>query len=542
MKKLTATLIIACGLVAGSLHQADAAAVMRLSADGGVTWTNVVDNGPLDKDLTPGFITYSGPVGNWVVVIASGLAAPPSNTPLTPAMDLSTLDFSLDPETLIVQMSDTDFIPFPNETFVASLTTTTDGTLTYNTYRDTGNVLFGTTANSPTAAQLTTEGPFTGGTFTSSKSVVIANGGTAPYSLTLETTVVHTGAGQTTSDASLFALPQPPCDCALTFNSPASINICEGEAIPAIVASQTCAGVLTSAPVTVTGTVTNGACPQFTITRTNIAVSGCSVTNTFVQTITVNCPVDCTLTLSAAKVLVGSNYTASVADAGPGATYDWSIDNGTIQPHGNTTTITWTAGTDTSNPVTIFVTVTTAAGCKTVCNQGVPFSPPPPTNLGSGDTATIGFWHNKNGQGLILNAPNSPALGNWLGMNFSCLFGSLKGKNNSVVAAAFLTDFGVKGQKTYAQILAGAFAIYFTSSDLAGSGAGKFGFNITPGGTGAKSYNVGALGTVIGLQNNQSYTIMQLLKQANADCPLTAAQFDAFNTIFSDINQKGDIN
>jgi hypothetical protein len=214
MKKLTATLIIACGLVAGSLHQADAAAVMRLSADGGVTWTNVVDNGPLDKDLTPGFITYSGPVGNWVVVIASGLAAPPSNTPLTPAMDLSTLDFSLDPETLIVQMSDTDFIPFPNETFVASLTTTTDGTLTYNTYRDTGNVLFGTTANSPTAAQLTTEGPFTGGTFTSSKSVVIANGGTAPYSLTLETTIVHTGGGQTTSDAFLFALPAPdttPC-------------------------------------------------------------------------------------------------------------------------------------------------------------------------------------------------------------------------------------------------------------------------------------------------------------------------------------------
>jgi hypothetical protein len=540
MKKLT-TLILACGLLASGVHQAAAVAVMRLSADGGVTWTNVVDNGPADTDPEVGLITYAGPVGNWVAVISTGLGAPVIGTPTTPTMDLSTLDFSTDPETLIVQMSDTNFIPFPNETFVATLTTTTAGTLTYNTYRDSGNVLFGTTATSATAAGLTSAGPFTGGTFLSSNAVVVANG-TGPYSLTLETTIVHTGAGQTTSDAALTVLPPPPCDCALTFNSPAITNICAGEAIPNVVASQTCAGVLSSVPVTVTGTVTNGVCPQMIITRTNIAVSGCNVTNTFVQTIQLNCTADCTLTLSTATALPGSNYTASVADAGPGATYDWSIDNGTIQPHQNTTSITWTAGTDTSNPVTIFVTVTTAAGCKTVCNQGVPFRPPPPTNLGHGDTATIGFWHNKNGQGLIINAPNSPALGNWLGTNFGCLFGSLKGKTNTVVAAAFLTDFGVTGQKTYAQILAGAFAVYFTSSNLAGNSASKFGFNVSSGGTGSKLYNVGNLGTAIGLLNNQSYTIMQLLQQANADCPLNSTEFNAFNTIFSDINQKGDIN
>jgi hypothetical protein len=348
---------------------------MRLSADGGVTWTNVVDNGPSDANPAAGFITYAGPVGNWVAVISTGVGSPAVGTPITPSMDVNTLDFSLNPGTLIIQMSDTGFLPFPNETFVASLTTTTDGTITYTTYRDTGNVLFGTTANSGTASVLINEGPYTGGTFVASNAVVIANGGNALYSLTMETTISHPAGGQqTVSDAFLTALP------------------------------------------------------------------------------------------------------------------------------------------------------------------------PPPRQFGAGDTATIGFWHNKNGQALILSAPNSPALGNWLGSNFPCLFGSLQGKSDADVAAAFLTDFNVKGTKTYAQILGTAFAIYFTSSNLAGNGAAQYGFNVTPDGIGAELFNVGNLGTTIGLQNNQSYTILQILQAANSDCPFSPAVFNALNSIFDAINSSGDIN
>jgi hypothetical protein len=533
MKKLT-TIILTCSILGFAVRQAGAAA--QLSLSDGTTTITIVDEGAGDAAVgIPGQVEYVGPVGaNWYLDVTVGSAYPGVGSPAAPAMDIGSANNSLGAGNLTIDFTQDGF----TSGGVADMQIggNTVGLVTYQVWVDAANAPFAKTTLIGTVGPII---PGIGGTFSGQTNGIVPPAN--PYSITMETAIQHLVGGHTGFDASLTVTP-PQCNCTVSFNSPATTNICQGEGIPNVVASQTCAGVLSSVPVTVTGTVTNGVCPQMIITRTNIAVSGCNVTNTFVQTIMLNCTPDCTLALSTAKALVGSNYTASVADAGPGATYSWSIDNGTILPGPNTTSITWKAGTDTSNPVTIFVTVTTGAGCTTVCNQGVPFAPPPPSNLGRGDTATIGFWHNKNGQALILNAPNSPALGNWLGTNFSCLFGSLKGKANSVVAAAFLTDFGVTGQKTYAQILGGAFAIYFTSSNLAGNGAAKYGFNVSPGGTGAKAYNVGSLGTAIGLQNNQSYTILQLLKQANSDCPLTAAQFNAFNTIFSDINQRGDIN
>jgi len=162
-----------------------------------------------------------------------------------------------------------------------------------------------------------------------------------------------------------------------------------------------------------------------------------------------------------------------------------------------------------------------------------------------GDTATIGFWHNKNGQALIDSfngGPTSTKLGTWLAANYGCLFGNLNGQPNTVVAAQFLAYFSVTGQKTYAQIMAGALAAYATSSTLAGgAGAAGYGFNVSATGTGAKTYNTGSNGTAIGLANNTSYTVFQLLQAANSSCPLSAAAFNALNNIFSGINQTGDI-
>jgi hypothetical protein len=94
----------------------------------------------------------------------------------------------------------------------------------------------------------------------------------------------------------------------------------------------------------------------------------------------------------------------------------------------------------------------------------------PPPSLSHGDTATIGFWANKNGQGVITcenGSANSTALGNSLASNFPNLFGSLAGKTNTQVAAAFATAKsnvgGVQGN-TYAQAFAVALAMYVTSS------------------------------------------------------------------------------
>src|SRR5436309_4061626 len=115
---------------------------MRISADNGATWTVVEDNGGLDSNPAAGSILYVGPVSGWTVAVETAIGSPAVGSAITPRMDLGSLNLSAGPASLIVQMSDTNFIAFPNETFVASVSATTDGSVTYNTYRDPGNVLF----------------------------------------------------------------------------------------------------------------------------------------------------------------------------------------------------------------------------------------------------------------------------------------------------------------------------------------------------------------------------------------------------------------
>jgi hypothetical protein len=184
----------------------------------------------------------------------------------------------------------------------------------------------------------------------------------------------------------------------------------------------------------------------------------------------------------------------------------------------------------------------TGTACALTVNAGFP--------LKAGDTATIGYWQNNNGQALI-NAVNGGSsatqLANWLATNFPYLYGpnssnNLTGKTNADVAALFITFFGESGQKTNAQMMAGALAAYVTDADLAGSTvASGYGFNVSSTGTGAKTDNVSSDGTGAGLQNNTSYTVMQLLQQANKQTQQGSFNATAFNSIFSNINQTGDL-
>jgi hypothetical protein len=184
----------------------------------------------------------------------------------------------------------------------------------------------------------------------------------------------------------------------------------------------------------------------------------------------------------------------------------------------------------------------------------------PPTPIQCGDFATIGFWHNQNGQALIksLNGgPTSTALAQWLVGNFPNLYGPGAGATklvtptntpftNAQVAAAFLSTafFGASGQKTNAQVLAGALAAYATSTTLAGgTTAAGYGFHTSAGGTGLKTYNVGSNGSALGLANNSAPTVLQLLSAVNTAAAngLSSAESNAANVIFSGINQSGDI-
>ena len=184
--------------------------------------------------------------------------------------------------------------------------------------------------------------------------------------------------------------------------------------------------------------------------------------------------------------------------------------------------------------------------------------PPPTTQLKAGMTATIGFWHNKNGQALIksLNGgATATNLGNWLATNFPNLWGAnagpnnLTGKTNAQVAAFYLTKFNVKGQKLDAQILAVAFASYVTNSSLAGTAAVKYGFKVDAMGTANAAINIGSSGAAFGVANNSTLTVWQILKAT--DTLSAGGSFDPYNgnqtlrnkanTVYSFINERGDI-
>jgi hypothetical protein len=260
-----------------------------------------------------------------------------------------------------------------------------------------------------------------------------------------------------------------------------------------------------------------------------------------------------TLACSSASGQVGTAYNSSLVATGGVSPYTFSIIG--ALPTG--LTLNAMTGAITSTP--------TASGTfdftAKVVDSGKPSSAtatascgititPPSTPVVSGDTATIGFWHNKNGQALILalnGGGKSESLANWLANSFPYLYGAhssndLTNQTNSTVAALFLTFFGQGGQKTSAQVLAGALASYVTSSTLAGTTATGYGFNSSAGGTGGKVYNVGSDGSAMGLVNNQSYTVLQLLQQANLTEANGTYNANAFNDVFSGINQTGDIN
>jgi len=181
--------------------------------------------------------------------------------------------------------------------------------------------------------------------------------------------------------------------------------------------------------------------------------------------------------------------------------------------------------------------------------------------LAADSTATIGFWHNKNGQALLLSlngGPNSTALGDWLAKTFPNLYGAtalsnsstfdLAGKTNSYIANFYLTnDFDVAGQKLDAQVLGVAFAVYVTDSSLGGTAGTSYGFNVQPTGTGFETINVGSDGAAFGVGNNSTITVLQALQGANNQAVNdvlyngNTSLGNEANDIFDMINQGGDI-
>lgn len=187
-----------------------------------------------------------------------------------------------------------------------------------------------------------------------------------------------------------------------------------------------------------------------------------------------------------------------------------------------------------------------------IFSSGCYTPPPPTTNFGKNMTATIGFWHNKNGQALINSfngGPSSTALANYLASTYPNLYGCLVNQTNSQIAALFMKDFGVSGMKVDAQVLAVALATYATNSTLAGgTQAAQYGFQVSSTGVTANAlFNVGTNGSAVGVPNGTIETVGQILQGANAlsaNCVLDATNtslLTATNDLFDSINSTGDI-
>jgi hypothetical protein len=189
-----------------------------------------------------------------------------------------------------------------------------------------------------------------------------------------------------------------------------------------------------------------------------------------------------------------------------------------------------------------------------------------------GLTATIGFWHNQNGQSLLKSFGTTSGgltLANWLATTMPNLFGAkapafnvnstigtnLTNRSDSDVASYFLSLFGVSGQKSYAQVLATAFAVFTTTNSLdTGTSsrglAAKYGFTLSNTGAGAVSYTVPqADWPAFGITSSSSATqsIFQLLLKANSFAVKgvlnggNSTLITETNDVFNGINNKGDI-
>jgi len=197
--------------------------------------------------------------------------------------------------------------------------------------------------------------------------------------------------------------------------------------------------------------------------------------------------------------------------------------------------------------------------------------------LHAGQAATVGYWQNSNGQALLrsLNGgPNSTALGNWLATNFSNIWGAnagannLAGKTNAQVADFYsqvftrtrkqMTQLGIGGPVAMdAQLMAVAFAVYVTDSDLAGTTATSYGFVVDSFGAGARTVNVGTNGAAFDVADGTQATILNLLLAANnhayhgilydmdhdgdSTSSLEVTLRTMANVVFTAINQTGDI-
>ena len=192
-----------------SASQVDAALQLKLEPTPGTSVT-VSDNGPGDSDPAVGAITYSAPIGNFIVHTTAGLSKPIVGIPPDKAeLDLSVVTVAgASGGTLKISLTDTDFFLTPytgNAILTSAIGGTTPGQTWYQSYVDRNNNPFGT-------GDITSgpQGPFTGafgGPATTATKVYDQVG---DFSMTV-VAVATIGPNQTQSFGASTTVVPPPC-------------------------------------------------------------------------------------------------------------------------------------------------------------------------------------------------------------------------------------------------------------------------------------------------------------------------------------------
>lgn len=237
------------------------------------------------------------------------------------------------------------------------------------------------------------------------------------------------------------------------------------------------------------------------------------------------------------------NGSPITSDRAPGPTRDYKGNPETMPGNG------YKSGLD-SRPAQTYIPNGNSARTVGPLYRGGPLPVAP------GHTASIGFWHNKNGQALLRSfngGPNATALADWLATSFPNLYGkgagpsNLTGKTNNQVAAFYLILFNVRGQKLDAQVMNTAISTFATTSSLGGNWARRYGFTVSAEGAGAATFDVGMHGAAFGVSNNAPASLRQLL-QATNDRAVHGVLFNGSqtlrhqaNSVFGSLNEAGDI-
>ena len=248
----------------------------------------------------------------------------------------------------------------------------------------------GNTASVPSAGQgATYTWNVTNGTITNGQgtnSITWTAGATGPVTLQVQITTGAQCSGRGSKQLRVNPLPDcsingPNTVCAsstgATYSGAAGANLSYAWSISG-------SGSISGASNQQNVNVTAGASGSFTLTLTvTNTQTGCSSVCT--KTVSIGSGTNTTTITAPNSVCAGSEgHTASVPNAGQGATYAWTITNGTIASGQGTNSITWAAGSN--SPVTLSIQVTSGSGCPARASKQVTVNPAPSAAAGPDQT------------------------------------------------------------------------------------------------------------------------------------------------------------